>query len=112
MKVLIDGQDAGTTPLVTRLERGKAYVVEVSHPDYLPFRQIVEPQGNALTVVVTPDTDHTTEFKIKDLTARKGALGDQLASSKKKGSWVPWVNIASWGMAAVGGAGRLRVSRS
>jgi hypothetical protein len=104
MKVLIDGQDAGTTPLVTTLERGKAYIVEVSHPDYLPFKQIVEPQGTASTVVVTPDTDHTTDFKIKDLTARKGALSDQLASARKKGAWVPWVNIASWGVAIVGGA--------
>lgn len=103
MDVSIDGSKVGQTPYLTKLDSSKSYVVEVSHPDWKPYRQVVNPKGGE-KMVVQPELEHSAGYILRDLKSTRNDLTKRVNELQGGYAWVPWANGLGW-IGALAGAG-------
>jgi hypothetical protein len=101
MTVLIDGAEVGKTPYQAQYAVAKTMMIQLSHPDFLPYRIVVDPTG-LTTVVVDPKVGHTTQYEYASLHTKKQTLTASRDRLTEGRSWVPWTWWGGWAGTAVG----------
>jgi hypothetical protein len=101
MTVLIDGAEVGKTPYQAQYAVGKTMMVQLSHPDFLPYRIVVDPTG-LTNVVVDPKVGHTTQYEFAALRTKKDELTSTRSRLKDAGGWTTWTWWGGWAGTAVG----------